>query len=162
MLGWTITDPTAVEGQQGAKQALGLLPLVTTIEPAECKIISPQRGKLFKSQIPVTGFELHCGRSKIVAQQQQTGSVEAQKINPLLLFESGRPEGMSCGKIKGTYLHGLLRTPKARVDLLVPEREKFPNLVEDILDPLDRLAKHLESCGLDHDTLVKMIGIKKR
>jgi adenosylcobyric acid synthase len=157
MLGWSVEDPTAAEGTGGSKQGLGLLPIATTISPAECKIVAPRKGKLFPSKIDVEGFELHCGRSEILS--QVGAPINSQQIHPLLVFEdNGKPEGMGSGRVKGTYLHGILRSAEARVELLVPNPKDFPLLKKmKEQDPLDRFAEHLESCGLDFETVKGMI-----
>ena len=71
---------------------------------------------------------------------------------------------MLLGRVRGTYLHGILRSSKARVELLVPkgDRKRFhPILAESanatIKDPLDKFANHLQTCGLDHNRLQNMI-----
>lgn len=157
MMGWTVEDPTATEGTTGAKDALGLLPVETIIQPIECKIVRPQRGRLYPSKIPINGFELHCGRSDIV---RNLGGARTQGIHPLLVLESGRPEGMISGNVKGTYVHGILRTSKARVELLIPDKKEYPGLFKEgeaSVDPLDRLAHHLEDCGLTYEVLKGML-----
>eukprot|EP00980_Cylindrotheca_fusiformis_P015075 scaffold4157_cov136-Cylindrotheca_fusiformis.AAC.25 len=157
MMGLTIEDPTALEGSTGARDALGLLPVETTIQPIECKVVRPQRGRLYPSKIPIDGFELHCGRSEIV---KSLGRSRTQEIHPILVLDSGRPEGMVSGNVKGTYVHGVLRSSKARAELLIPDRKQFPVVSdesEDTLDPLDRLASHLEDCGLTYGVLRRMM-----
>ena len=76
----------------------------------------------------------------------------------------GKPEGMVLGRVKGTYLHGILRSADARVELLVPtdDRNSFDSIqVSDTVgdpDPIDKLAEQLQkNCGLDHDRLRNMI-----
>ena len=159
MLGYSVEDPTYTEGPCGSKQGLGLLPITTTIAPAECKVVTPRKGHLFPSKIGVEGFELHCGRSEILS---RTGA--SQKIQPLVIFsDNGKPEGMSAGRVKGTYLHGILRTPEARVELLVPDTKDFPSLKKTkTKDPLDRFAEHLASCGLNFETVTKMMDSEAR
>ncbi|CAJ1958806.1 unnamed protein product [Cylindrotheca closterium] len=176
MLGWSVDDPHNVESSHSSdnkdvakntsRPGVGLLPIETTLKPAECKIVRPLKGKLLPSNLPVNGFELHCGISKIVL-----GSIPTKPKDtaPLMEFENGRPEGMVHGlnqNVKGTYMHGILRQAKAREELLVPRKEDYQNLfginessTESIKveDPLDRLAKHLESCGLTYDTLQSML-----
>lgn len=76
----------------------------------------------------------------------------------------GKPEGMLLGRVKGTCLHGILRSADARVELLVPtdDRNSFDSIqVSDTVgdpDPIDKLAEQLQkNCGLDHDKLRNMI-----
>jgi hypothetical protein len=65
---------------------------------------------------------------------------------------------MRLGRVYGTYLHGILRSKKARVELLLPNKNDFPSIPDEpIEDPLDVFARHVESCGLDYQTLNGMI-----
>lgn len=156
MLGWSVDDPDGIEGTAGVKQGLGLLPIRTTIAPPEVKVVAPREGKLFHSNTKVRGFELHCGQSDIVT---ELGESLSHQIHPLLLFNDGRPEGMRSGRVKGTYMHGILWSPQARAELLVDTNRNFSIFEDlDVQDPLDRLADHLESCGLSFSTLQGFIG----
>jgi cobyric acid synthase len=75
----------------------------------------------------------------------------------------GKPEGMRLGHVCGTYLHGILRSEEARVELLVPNKQDFPSLPDKpIEDPLDKFARHVASCGLDYKKLQSMIYGDKR
>ena len=74
----------------------------------------------------------------------------------------GKPEGMVLGRVKGTCLHGILRSAKARVELLVPQDKK--NSLHSMEDStsgdstLDKFSNHLlQNCGLDHEMLLDMI-----
>lgn len=158
MLGSTVKDPTATEGSVSSRQGIGLLPVSTTIRPPECKIVTRRRGQLYPSGVRVEGFELHCGISEVIA-ERATLVGKNPGIAPLLALEKGQPEGMRLGNVQGTYLHGILRSDKARVELLVPNKKVFPSLKTSskVEDPLDRFAQHLESCGLDYRTLQKMM-----
>ncbi|MGK3735987.1 MAG: cobyric acid synthase [Bacillariaceae sp.] len=85
--------------------------------------------------------------------------------SPTLLYEMiGKPEGMVLGRVKGTHLHGILRSADARVELLVPTDDinSFDSIqASDAVgdpDPIDKLAEQLQkNCGLDHDGLRNMI-----
>lgn len=166
ILGSAVDDPDNVESSSCSEiksPGLGLLPIESTLQPAECKIVRPQKGKLCPSGLPISGFELHCGISTIVQ-----GSIPAnpKHTSPLLVFDNGRPEGMIHGEkknVKGTYLHGILREARVREELLVHRKDEFPHLFGDqvdelvVEDPLDRLANHLESCGLTYEILQDML-----
>lgn len=158
MLGRTVTDPEAVEGIAGSRQGVGLLPISTTIAHAECKVVQPRKGQLYPSGIDVEGFELHCGFSQVISDQVKLLG-RASGISPLLAFENGKPEGMRLGMVCGTYLHGIFRSEKARVELLIPNKKHFPSLkqTKEIEDPLDRFANHVSMCGLNYDRLQEMI-----
>lgn len=159
MLGWSVDDPDAVEGSVGMRQGLGLIPIRTTIAHPEVKVVAPRLGKLFNSRTAVQGFELHCGQSQVVT---ELGESLSGQIHPLVVFDDGTPEGMSAHRVRGTYLHGILWSADARVELLVPDISEFPVLrTTQVQDPLDRLAHHLESCGLNFETLLGMISSHK-
>ena len=68
---------------------------------------------------------------------------------------------MRLGHVHGTYVQGILRSAKARVELLVPklDRKEFHSILEESTaeDALDKFANHLESCGLDYYTVQEMV-----
>lgn len=68
---------------------------------------------------------------------------------------------MRLGHVHGTYIQGILRSARARVELLVPDldRKKFHSILEESTaeDALDKFANHLEFCGLDYYTLQEMV-----
>lgn len=158
MLGRSVTDLDGTEGIAETRQGIGLLPIATVIAPPECKVVTRRKAQLYPSGIHVEGFELHCGVSKVLPEQLQSLG-RTSGISPLLAFEDGRPEGMRLGTVKGTYLHGILRSAKARIELLVPHPKAFPSLKKGtaVEDPLDKFANHLECCGLNYKTLHDMI-----
>ncbi|KAG7370938.1 cobyric acid synthase CobQ [Nitzschia inconspicua] len=158
MLGRTLMEPEAIEGKANSKQGIGLLPITTTIAPAKCKVVQPRKGQLYPSGIQVEGFEVHCGVSEIISEQIKLLG-RASGISPLLAFENGEPEGMRLGTVCGTYLYGIFRSEKARVELLVPNKKNFSVFKESKLveDPLDQFANHVSSCGLNYEMLQRMI-----
>jgi adenosylcobyric acid synthase len=160
MLGWQVDDPDAVEGRGCTRQGIGLLPIKTTIAPVSCKVVKPRSGQLFPSGIQVEGFELHCGQSEVLSAEVSLLGKNSE-ISPLLSLSNGKPEGMQLGRVRGTYLHGILRSEKARVELLVPNKNDFPLLKTRIpvVDPLDKFANHVSSCGLDSNTLSRLVGL---
>ena len=157
MLGWSVEDPEAIEGRIGSNQGLGFLPIRTVIARPQIKVVVPVKGELCASKTKVKGFELHCGRKEYAVE-----SAISLGVQPLVLFDDGKLEGTRSGNISGTYIHGLLRTSEARVELLVPKREDFPILssTEVQHDSIDHLARHLESCGLDYPTLTSMLSME--
>ena len=144
MLGETVSDPEGVEGLPGTEVGLGLFTeMHTTLSPPEQKVITPRRGTLSLSGTPVQGFELHCGISELPSLTVE-GNSETGKVHPLLACDDGTTDGMRIGNIRGTYMHGILASPKARVELLVPPNDiSFQPLLDindNSEDPLDRLA----------------------
>ena len=155
MLGRVVHDPDGVESEKGSSKGLALLPIETTIAPAECKIVKPRKAMMLPTNIEVEGFELHCGRSTVVSEYVSG----YERVAPLLVYEDGTKEGLVAGRVYGTYLHGILRSVEARERLLLGEDQQLPRYDPSaVVDPLDRLASHLEECGLDHETLSNMLA----
>jgi len=101
MLGQSISDPEGLEGQSGKFPGLDLLPIKTVIteqKVARQRQVSsnyPQMG------LPVSGFEIHQGRSRI-----ETQGVDPQSYQPL--FDDPNLGLVdSCQSVWGSYLHGL-------------------------------------------------------
>ncbi|MCX7597024.1 MAG: cobyric acid synthase CobQ, partial [Fischerella sp.] len=101
ILGQIIADPEGIEGQAGRYQGLGLLPIKTVITGQKVvrqrQVTSnhPQMG------LPVTGFEIHQGRSRI-----ETQGIDSHSYYPL--FDDPNLGLVdSCQSVWGTYLHGI-------------------------------------------------------
>ena len=100
MLGQIIADPEGAEGQASRFQGLNLLPIRTVItgqKIARQRQVSsnyPQMG------LPVNGFEIHQGRSRVEEQGDKTAYLPLFDDPNLGLVDS-------CQSIWGTYLHGL-------------------------------------------------------
>ena len=179
MLGMVLDDAMGVEGTKGIQNGLGLLPVETKIEAPKCKVVKPQAATLLKYDyeqndlilnetegVSVEGFELHCGQTKIVKQY-----LNGEKALPLIrICDENRngeikEEGIRCGNIKGSYLHGILKTAAARRMLLCNETSgdsvtmEGEDKMDNSMDPLDRLATHLEDCGLDFVCLSRLAGV---
>jgi adenosylcobyric acid synthase len=170
MLGISVADLNGVEGHAGESKGLGFLPIETQIEPVSCKIVTPRRGVLFETNTVVDGFELHCGRTRPCNEDSKSNHIETK---PLIRFtdrylNGAETDGMQCGNISGTYLHGLLKTRALRRKLLLPTTSNLNqdfcsegpiNAADDETndDPLDRFAHHLESCGLTVEAITNMI-----
>jgi adenosylcobyric acid synthase len=107
MLGNNIHDPQGIEGTPGSSQALGYLPLDTTLTAG--KQLRNVSGSLFAGKAKVAGYEIHCGVSTITAPSQ-----------PLIVLADQREDGcMSAdGQVSGSYLHGLFDQPEALSALL--------------------------------------------
>ncbi|MDJ0697371.1 cobyric acid synthase CobQ [Mastigocoleus sp. MO_188.B34] len=101
MMGQMIADPEGIEGQAGRYQGLNLLPIKTVITGQKIarqrQITSnyPQEG------LPVTGFEIHQGRSRAELQSAQPQVFHTLFDDPNLGLVD------SCQSIWGTYLHGI-------------------------------------------------------
>ncbi|WP_286339252.1 cobyric acid synthase [Ferrimonas sp. YFM] len=101
MLGQRIEDPDGVEGAPGSSDGLGYLDLVTVLTGD--KRLTRVQGTLSLEgeSAPVTGYEIHAGRSQVTASQPFVLAGEADgAIDP-------------GNQILGGYLHGLFDEPQA-------------------------------------------------
>lgn len=106
MLGQSIADPQAIEGDAGESEALGLLDLHTVLAPE--KQLRQVTGQLSFDDAVISGYEIHAGVSTGNALQ-----------NPFAYIGT-RSEGAisSDNQIIGSYLHGLFDHPQALLALL--------------------------------------------
>jgi adenosylcobyric acid synthase len=108
MLGRTVSDPHGVEGAPGVTEGLGLLAVDTELTPE--KHLAQVHGRCAFADAPVSGYEIHVGRSH--------GEALARPV--FRLGDGERPEGARSAddQILGTYVHGLFDTPQACAALL--------------------------------------------
>jgi adenosylcobyric acid synthase len=160
MMGKRITDPRHVESEVGSAIGLGLLDVETVFE-AE-KITNQVEGTHIASGLPISGYEIHCGR---IARFGGEGM--------LLIGASKRGEGVSEGAVSadgmvwGTLIHGIFDAPEFRRSFLNEIRktkgfkplEAFRESAHDVrVQAYDRFARLLQS-HLDIAALAKLIGI---
>jgi len=102
MLGQSIEDPLEVEGKMTAIPGLGLLDVTTCIEALKQVKLSEGKDCLFSA--PVTGYEIHMGRT-----------ILASEASPFIDLD-GAPDGAVSpdGRVFGTYLHGLFDSGRFR------------------------------------------------
>lgn len=185
MLGTVVRDEQGIEGEAGISEGLGLLPVETKIEDTYQKIVTPRRAILKMAYdedqvdnedgVLVDGFELHCGRTYINNSANSESPNNVAK--PLLeIFDSKREsskkeDGARVGRVSGCYLHGILDNIRARrllLHLALPPVDisccdGSTTTTHDISisnydNSFDKLADHLESCGLTLEVIVDMLS----
>lgn len=163
LLGREILDPLGVESDRGRVGGLGLLPLTTTL--AGDKILRRVVGVDLPTGRKVEGYEIHMGRTRPEA--------EDEKIRPMLrIHEPGSKkkweDGWTTaeGRIRGTYVHGLLDSPSFRLEFLnelrrakgLPQASKASAGRSGRFRQYDRLAEHFEK-HVDVPAVLKTMGL---
>ena len=144
MLGRTISDPDGLEGAPRTVDGLGYLQVDTVLTPR--KELSTRAAVCLSNNHPVTGYEIHMGRT--------TGP---DMERPWFQMD-GQPEGAqsASGQIRGSYLHGIFSSDPFRADLLANAGHVSQLSYEDQVDEtLDALADHLET-HMDLDRLFSL------
>lgn len=101
ILGQMIADPEGVEGQAGRFQGLNLLPIKTVMTGQKIARQRQVTSNFPQMGLPVSGFEIHQGRSRIEQQE-----IDSKAYQPL--FDDvnlGLVD--NCQSVWGSYLHGL-------------------------------------------------------
>jgi adenosylcobyric acid synthase len=143
MLGQTINDPLAIEGEAGSSHGLGYLDIDTTL--TNQKTLKQVTGELMLNDqtYPLKGYEIHAGISEVRTSQ------------PIVL--DGHADGAICAnnQILGSYLHGIFDQPEACNALLNwagYQQNIAPDMAALRESNLNRLADSLEE-SLDLDQL---------
>lgn len=153
MLGRTVTDPDGVEGAPGTAKGLGLLDVETVI--AGDKTLAPMTGRSVATSEPVSGFEMHMGRT--------SGPDTARPVLEIATGGGHRPDGATSpdGRVSGSYVHGLFAADGFRhafLKRLSPARSKGFGWNTQIDVALDRLADHIE----EHVDTTRILEISGR
>jgi len=157
MLGERIYDKKGVESKTKEIKGLGLLPLVTEIYPE--KILSQVKARHLDSDIEVTGYEIHHGRTKT-----------SGNLKPLFeIFRAGnkktkKPDGTTTrdNRCWGTYIHGVFDSDRFRRHFLNGLRRKkgwrdlSVGSSYDVDKEIDKLA-HLVRNNVDLSSLYKIL-----
>ncbi|MFT7594461.1 MAG: adenosylcobyric acid synthase, partial [Paracoccaceae bacterium] len=144
MLGRKIHDPDGMDGPAGSAQGLGLLDVETVM--GGDKRVTRTHATALPGHEPVTGYEIHIGRT------------QGPDCTRAWLQVDGQPEGAASadGLVRGSYLHGLFAADGFRArflaDLGQPSQLHYEHSVD---STLDALADHLERY-LDLDLLWNM------
>ncbi|MCQ3830311.1 cobyric acid synthase [Microbulbifer elongatus] len=115
MLGRSILDPGGVESEPGSETGFGYLDFTTTLTPQ--KALKNVCGFLTmdscEKEIPVQGYEIHCGISRGPALQRPLARLVADNGQ-----RSADGAISDDGQILATYLHGLFDASAAQQALL--------------------------------------------
>ena len=145
MLGRKIIDVSGVEGQPANVAGLGLLDVVTEMEPE--KHLADIQAEHLASGVMLEGYEIHMGRT--------TGP----DCKRAWLAIGDRHEGAMSpdGRVQGCYLHGMFASDRFRALWLREIGGESSGLAfsAEIEATLDRLAEHLER-HVDLDLLLTL------
>jgi adenosylcobyric acid synthase len=141
MLGRRIADLEGIEGPAGAEAGLGLLDVETAMGPD--KHLTEVAAVHAATGAPFRGYEIHIGC---------TGGPD--RARPFALVD-GRREGAvsACGRVAGSYLHGMFRDDAFRAAFLAglgtTAATRYDAGVEATLDALAaHMEAHLDVSGL--------------
>jgi len=146
MLGQTIVDPEGIEGPDGKYPGVNLLPIKTVITGQKITRQRQVTSNYPQAGLPVTGFEIHQGRTRI----ENPGD---QKSCQPLFDDVNLGLVDSCQSVWGTYLHGIFDNGpwrRAWLNRLRQQRglKSLPtgvaNYKEQREQLLDSLANHIE------------------
>lgn len=144
MLGREIHDPDGIEGPSGSTPGLGLLDVVTTMQPH--KRLALTAARYLPTGDALEGYEIHLGHT------------EGTDCARAWLGLSDRTEGAAnaSGRVRGCYLHGLFSANNFRRAFLAELGVQSGLDYEASIDAtLDALAAHMES-HLDIDMLLDL------
>lgn len=175
MLGQSIADPLGLEDLPGTSQGLGYLPLTTELQVEKQLLNVSGTLRLGQSSASVSGYEIHCGASRIPDRCTQplllnergsdancVSATEPAKITEPAKTTAPRNEGLLSedNQILGSYLHGLFDSPEACELLLAWAGMTAPqghavDINQQRQQQLDRLADVLEQ-HLDFNKIINI------
>jgi adenosylcobyric acid synthase len=103
MMGRAVHDPTGLEGRAGSSEALGLLPIETTLQAPKTTTLT----HFSWDGRPGAGYEIHMG------QTVRTGGTPLFRVTERNQNSCRDEDGCvsADSKIMGTYIHGLFNNP---------------------------------------------------
>lgn len=175
MLGQSIADPLGLEDLPGTSQGLGYLPLTTELQVEKQLLNVSGSLRLGQSSASVSGYEIHCGASRIPDRYTQplllnerggdanrVSATEPAKTTVPTQIAAVRSEGLLSedNQILGSYLHGLFDSPEACELLLAWAGMTAPqghavDINQQRQQQLDRLADVLEQ-HLDFNKIINI------
>ncbi len=158
ILGEKISDELGVDREEtGEVEALGLLPLVTNFEAD--KRVRRVSGKIVSERfggVPVSGYEIHLGRSTVTGKAENFLKIEEYYDGALV----------NGGQIIGCYLHNIFHNDRFRNEWLnmVRERAGLPKreMVDTEGNKERSFAKLADACRkyLDMDAILRLMNQK--
>ncbi len=102
MLGERLEDREGLAGDAGSEAGVGLLPITTGFRPDKIvqQVTAECAGRSWKA------YEIHMGRSTVTR--------PCEPLQMVTDSQGVRPEGLRCGNVWGTYLHGWFEAPEVR------------------------------------------------
>lgn len=144
MLGTIIRDPHGIEGPSGEEPGLGFLDVETDMVPK--KQVQPVTARHVPSDTPLTGYEIHIGRTDGADCARAFAQIGDRKDGAI----------STDGRVTGTYLHGMFADDTFRAYWLgqfgVSQQNSYGSSVQ---TTLDALADHVETY-LDVDGLLNL------
>lgn len=132
MLGREVRDPFHTESSLESVEGLGLLDVITTINPgkmtaqARARVLDPDRFFGFSGEL--TGYEIHHGETKLSENAQPLFEI-VQRAGEVVHIQDGAFSSDS--RVWGTYLHGLFDNDAFRLAFINHiRREKGLELVD--------------------------------
>lgn len=165
MLGTVIHDPDGLEGTPGTTPGLEFLDMETTLTPE--KMLTRVSGTWVKNGEPVTGYEIHMGRTAAHQSLAPAVHIHSRNSEPADVMDgASSPDG----KVWGSYIHGLFDEPGFRrsfLEKLFPERIVKPPAGRDESQgdfknrQYDLLAEHF-TAHLDGAIIWRLLGLDVR
>jgi adenosylcobyric acid synthase len=158
LLGRSIADPLGMEGDPAIETGLGLLSVITEMEPEKTTtqaVARPLKALPFCIPGDIRGYEIHIGHSDPVEQNRPAFNI-LKRLDKSVDLNEGQVS--QDGRVVGTYLHGLLDNDELRDAILgwavgsqpegagVWDYAGFKNRQYDLL--ADHLERHLNLDGL--------------
>lgn len=113
LLGRAIKDPSGAESDRGEVRGLGLLPVETVLE--QDKVVRKVTGTCLLNRKRVSGYEIHMGRTRPLRRVGRP-YLRIHRPGERTTWEDGWVS--EDGRVLGTYVHGILDSPRFRGDFL--------------------------------------------
>jgi adenosylcobyric acid synthase len=166
MLGQRIVDINAVESETPATIGLGLLAVETEFETE--KITDRVQAIHLPTNLPVSGYEIHCGRMTGVDAHRALFRLTQRDAGTVDELEGARSDD---GRVLGTSIHGVFDSARFRRSFLdgiriskgLASLESAPrdNVGAEHHAAFDRIANALEACT-DLSWIAALAGVSIR